>query len=240
VAGTLLESTAGLHADDFVKILALETSGDYCSVALWRDGAVSDREMLAGQRQSGMLLDLVHALLRASGEALRDVDGIAFGAGPGSFTGLRVACGVTQGLAAGAGKPVVGIGTLLALAQASGAARVACCIDARMGEVYQAAYELRNTEWHTVQEPGVYAPASVPLLPDDGWHGCGNGFDAYGTALRARYGARLSAIDATLHARAREIAALAAPVFARGGGGRAESAAPLYVRDKVALMTHER
>ncbi len=223
-----------------MKILALETSGDYCSVALWRDGAIVDREMPAGQRQSGLLLDLVHELLLASGELLRDVDGIAFGAGPGSFTGLRVACGVTQGLAAGAGKPVAGIGTLLALAQASGAARVACCIDARMGEVYCAAYEKRDDEWHTVQEAAVCAPAAVPLPPGNGWHGCGNGFGVHGAVLRARYGARLAAVDATLHARAREVAALAVPVFARGGGGPAEAAAPLYVRDKVALMTHER
>lgn len=227
-------------ADAFVKILALETSGDFCSVALWRDGTIMDREMPAGQRQSGLLLDLVHELLLASGEPLREVDGIAFGAGPGSFTGLRVACGVTQGLAAGAGKPVAGIGTLLALAQASGAARVACCIDARMGEVYQAAYEMRDAAWHAVQAPGVYAPVAVPLLPHGGWYGCGNGFGVHGAVLRERYGARLSAIDATLRARARDVAALAVPLFARGGGGRAESAAPLYVRDKVALMTHER
>ena len=223
-----------------MKILALETSADYCSVALWRDGTIADREIPAGQRQSGLLLDLVHELLQASGETLHDVDGIAFGAGPGSFTGLRVACGVTQGLAAGAGKPVAGISTLLALAQASGAARVACCIDARMGEVYSAAYERHNEDWHTAQEASVCAPESVPQLPGNGWHGCGTGFGVYGEALRARYGVQLSAIDATLHARARDVAVLAVPVFARGGGGRAESAAPLYVRDKVALMTHER
>jgi tRNA threonylcarbamoyladenosine biosynthesis protein TsaB len=223
-----------------LKILALETSGDFCSVALWREGVIDDREILAGQRQSGLLLDLVHELLSACGETLRDMDGIAFGAGPGSFTGLRVACGVTQGLAMGADKPVVGVGTLQALAEASGAARVACCVDARMREVYQAAYEKIDGAWRTVQEPGVYAPDAVPPLPGDGWLGCGSGFAVYRDALTVRYGAHLNGVNDTLHARARDVAIFSAPVFACGGGLRAEDAAPFYVRDKVALMTHER
>ena len=223
-----------------MKILALETSGDFCSAALWREGVIDDREILAGQRQSGLLLDLVHELLTTCGETLRDMDGIAFGAGPGSFTGLRVACGVTQGLAMGVDKPVVGVGTLQALAEASGAVRAACCVDARMSEVYQAAYEKIDGAWRTVQAPGVYAPDAVPPLPGDGWLGCGSGFAVYRDALIARYGAHLNGVNDTLHARARDVAIFAAPVFARGGGLRAEDAAPFYVRDKVALMTHER
>jgi tRNA threonylcarbamoyladenosine biosynthesis protein TsaB len=223
-----------------LKILALETSGDFCSVALWRDGVIDDREILAGQRQSGLLLDMVHALLGACAENLRDVDGIAFGAGPGSFTGLRVVCGVTQGVAMGANKPVVSVGTLQALAEASGAARVTCCVDARMSEVYQAAYEKVDGRWHTVQAPGVYAPDAVPGLPGEGWLGCGSGFAAYRDVLTMRYGAQLCGVNDALHARARDVATLAAPVFARGGGLRAEDATPFYVRDKVALMTHER
>jgi tRNA threonylcarbamoyladenosine biosynthesis protein TsaB len=223
-----------------LKILALETSGDFCSVALWRDGVIDDREVAAGQRQSGLLLDMVHELLAACGEKPAALDGIAFGAGPGSFTGLRVACGVTQGLALGLDKPVVGVGTLLALAQAAAAPRVVCCVDARMSEVYHAAYEKIDGQWRAAHEPGVYAPQDVPPLPGDGWAGCGNGFAVYGEALRVRHGAQLCGVQATVHARAREVANLAAPVFARGGGMRAELAAPHYVRDKVALMTHER
>ncbi|HTD90623.1 MAG TPA: tRNA (adenosine(37)-N6)-threonylcarbamoyltransferase complex dimerization subunit type 1 TsaB [Burkholderiales bacterium] len=223
-----------------MKILALETSGDYCSVALWRDGIIEDREIPAGQRQSGLLLDLVHELLLSCDMRLADVDGIAFGAGPGSFTGLRVACGVVQGLAMGADKPVVGVNTLQALAESADARRVVCCVDARMSEVYQAAYEKRGDEWSTVQEAGVYGPDDVPALPGDGWHGCGSGFAAYRDALRTRYGSALGSIDDTGHAGARDVANLAAPVFARGGGLNAELAAPFYVRDKVALKTHER
>jgi tRNA threonylcarbamoyladenosine biosynthesis protein TsaB len=223
-----------------LNILALETSGSHCSVALWRDGTVDDREIEAGQRQSGWLLDLVHELLSVCGVTLAAIDGIAFGAGPGSFTGLRVACGVAQGLALGIDKPVVGINTLQALAEAAGATRAACCIDARMGEVYQAAFEKSAGVWRTVQEVGVYAPDDLPPLPGAGWTGCGNGFAAYREALAARYGAQIASIKPHLHPRAREIVQLAAPVFARGGGGPAESAAPVYVRDKVAQTTHER
>ncbi len=223
-----------------MKILALETSGDFCSVALWREGVIDDREMLAEQRQSGLLLNMVHELLTACGEKLSAVDGIAFGAGPGSFTGLRIACGVAQGLAMGLDKPVVGVGTLQALAEATGAQRVACCVDARMSEVYQAAYEKSGGAWTTVQEPGVYAPNAVPPLPGAGWLGCGNGFTVYRDALCARYGAQVSSINTALHARARDVAVLAVPVFAGGGGVSAEYAVPFYVRDKVALKTHER
>ena len=178
-----------------MKILALETSGDTCSVALWREGVIDDREMLAEQRQSGLLLDMVHELLNACSEKLRDIDGIAFGAGPGSFTGLRIACGVAQGLAMGLDKPVVGVATLQALAEATGAQRVTCCVDARMSEVYQAAYEKIGDSWNTVQDPGVCAPDAVPPLPGTGWMGCGNGFAVYGDALRKRYGSQLDSIN---------------------------------------------
>lgn len=223
-----------------MKILALETSGDFCSVALWRDGVIEERELPAEQRQSGLLLDMVHELLVSCEVTLKDVTGIAFGAGPGAFTGLRVACGVTQGLALGADKPVVAVNTLQALAAGCGAERVVCCVDARMREVYQAAYQQRDGGWACVQQAGVYAPDAVPPLPGPDWIGCGTGFAVYRQVLQTRYGAQLAAINENLHVRARDIAALAAPVFARGGGCAADQAAPIYVRDKVALMSHER
>lgn len=223
-----------------LNILAVETSGDYCSVALWRDGRIDGHETLAGQRQSGMLIDMVHDLLRECGVTLRQMDGIAYGAGPGSFTGLRVACGAVQGLAMGVGIPVAGIGTLLALAQACDAARVVCCIDARMNEVYHAAYEKKGSGWHTVHEPGVYAPDDVPPLAGDDWQACGNGFAVYADQLRGCYAPQLLGIDDVAHPRAREVAVLSAPIFAAGGGLPAEHAAPIYVRDKVALKTTER
>ena len=219
-----------------VKILALETSTDLCSAALWLDGKVDAREAGAGQQHSELLLPMVDALLGAHGLKVADLDGVAFGAGPGSFTGLRIACGVAQGLAFGANLPVVGVSTLLALAQAAGDERVVCCLDARMGEIYHAAYERRGASWHTVHEPGLYKPAAAPALPAGKWTGCGSGFAAY----RAALGQRIERVIEGLAPHAREIAALAAAEFARGNAVAAEQAAPLYVRDKVALRVNER
>ena len=102
-----------------MKILALETSTELCSAALWHDGKIDAREVLAGQRNSELLLPMVEALLAANNLAARDLNGIAFGAGPGAFTGVRIACGVAQGIAFGIDVPVVAIGTLMAVAEAA-------------------------------------------------------------------------------------------------------------------------
>ena len=103
-----------------MKILAHETTTELCSAALWLDGKVDAREVVAGQRNSELLLPMVDALLAANQLIARDLDGVAFGSGPGAFTGVRIACGVAQGIAFGIDVPVAGIGTLLALAAASG------------------------------------------------------------------------------------------------------------------------
>lgn len=221
-------------------ILALETSTEYCSAALWHDGAVDGVEEHVGQSHSERLLAMVDALLARHRLEVSDLDGIAYGAGPGSFTGLRIACGVTQGLAFGAGIPVVGVGTLLALAARVEAERVVCCADARMHEIYHAAYERRGEGLTEALEPTVCPPAQAPALPPGSWFGCGNGFAVYRDALLERYAGRLSRVDATIHPRAHEIVRLAVPRFERGEARDAADAAPFYVRDKVALKTHER
>jgi len=223
-----------------LKILALDTSTEYCSVALWRDGTVDARDEHAGQRHSELLLPMVDGLLSSHGEKLGALDGIAYGRGPGSFTGLRIGCGVTQGLAMGAGLPVVGVGTLLALAEAAGGERVVCCLDARMGEIYHAAYVRAGLQWQPVHEPGLYAPSEAPHLPEGSWTACGGGFAAHAAALKQRYAGRLSAIMPELFPHARHIAVLAAREFGAGRGVPAEQALPLYIRDRVALKTAER
>ena len=223
-----------------MKILALETSTELCSAALWLDGKVDAREVVAGQRNSELLLPMVDALLAANQLIARDLDGIAFGAGPGAFTGVRIACGVAQGIAFGIDVPVAGIGTLLALAAASGAGRVVCCLDARMGEVYHAVYEKRGDDFTEVQAPGLYKPAEVPALPAGQWSGCGSGFAVYRGELDARYAGSLERIIGNLAPHAREIAALAAKQFARGDVVDAADAVPLYVRNKVAMKVNER
>ena len=223
-----------------MKILALDTSTEYCSVALWRDGVVDAREVLAGQRHSQLLLPMVDELLERHELTVRGLDGIAFGQGPGSFTGLRIACGVTQGLAFGAGLPVVGVSTLLAMAEATGTRRVVCCLDARMGEIYHAAYAKGDTGWEPVHAPILCAPGQAPLPPAGSWTGCGSGFAAYEAVLKQRYAGRLSAIMLEIFPHARDIARIAAREFEAGRAVAAEQALPVYIRDKVALTTHER
>jgi tRNA threonylcarbamoyladenosine biosynthesis protein TsaB len=223
-----------------LKILALETSTEYCSVALWRDGAVDEDGEHAGQRHSELLLPMVHGLMGRHGLKVQDLDGIAFGEGPGSFTGLRIACGVVQGLAFGAGLKVAGVGTLLAMAAAVDADRVVCCLDARMGEIYHAAYARSAAGWDTVHAPGLWSPAQAPALPAGGWTGCGSGFAAHAQALARRYGGQLSAIMPQVVPHARQVAELAARDFAAGRAVPPERAVPLYLRDKVALKTAER
>ena len=224
-----------------MKILALDTSTEYCSVALWRDGEIDARETLAGQRHSGLLLGMVDAILRRHALTLRDLDGIAFGAGPGSFTGLRIACGVTQGLAFGAALPVVGVSTLLALAESAGVGRAVCCLDARMGQVYHAAYETDGLRWRTVHAPDLCAPGEVPPLPGvSPWAGIGSGFKAHREGLERRYAGRLSAIMPDVYPHARDVARLAVPELEQGRAIAAEAAAPVYIRDKVALRSDER
>lgn len=223
-----------------LKILALDTSTEFCSVALWHDGAEEAREVLAGQRHSELLLPMVHELLGRHGLAANDLDGIAFGAGPGSFTGLRIGCGVAQGLAFGAGIGVVAVGTLAAMAQGCGADRAVCCLDARMGEIYHAAYARAGAGWEPVHVPALCSPADAPELPAGSWTGCGSGFAAHGLALRQRYAGRLSAIMPQLHPHARHVAQLAAREFSAGRAVAAEHATPFYIRDKVALKSSER
>jgi tRNA threonylcarbamoyladenosine biosynthesis protein TsaB len=223
-----------------VKILALDTSTEYCSAALWHEGAVLERDVHAGQTHSELLLPMIHDVLSASGVELRELDAVAFGAGPGTFTGLRIGCGVAQGLAYGAGLPVIGVGTLLALALGSGDSRVLCCLDARMHQVYHAAYERTDRGWVTVHAPALYDPAEVPPVEGGGWSGCGSGFAAYREALAGRYAAALDRIRPEAHPRARHVAELAVAAWRRGEAVAPEAAAPYYIRDKVALKTDER
>ena len=223
-----------------MKILALDTSTEYCSVALSIDGEAEFRGGRAGQTHSELVLRMVDELLRAGAVSLHDLDGIAYGEGPGSFTGLRIACGVVQGLAFGANLRVVGIGTLLAMAAGTGAKRVVCCIDARMQEIYHAAYQYHLGSWRVVHEPSVCPPAVAPALSAGGWLGCGSGFVAHADVLQTVYAGQLAAIEPDRYPHAREIAQLALPRFCANEAVSCERAAPVYLRDKVALRTDER
>ncbi|MDP2804681.1 MAG: tRNA (adenosine(37)-N6)-threonylcarbamoyltransferase complex dimerization subunit type 1 TsaB [Gallionellaceae bacterium] len=220
-----------------MKILALETSTEYCSVALWQDGSVIERSELVGQKHSELLIEMIDAVLQCAGLKVQDVSGLGFGKGPGSFTGVRIACGVAQGLALGADLKVVGVCTLEALAQASGHNKVIAALDARMNEIYLAAYEKCAEGWTVVIEPCLCKAEAAPFLEGDSWFGVGSGF---AESLKSHYEKQLSGVDAGVAPQASAIAQLAAIEFAKGKAVDAALALPLYLRDKVALTTSER
>jgi tRNA threonylcarbamoyladenosine biosynthesis protein TsaB len=224
-----------------MRILALDTSTRWLSVALFdgHDGLVT-REC-AGNASSERILPAIGETLTRGGATLASLDGIAYGAGPGSFTGVRIACGVAQGLGFGAGLPLFAVATLEALAQAAwrehGWRRVVACLDARMREVYVAAYERKRNGFTVVRAPSVCAPDAVEAPASSGWHGAGDGFLAY-PALAGRLG--LAASDAALIPDAWSIAECAWPQVVTRAGVPAEQAQPLYVRHRVALTSAER
>lgn len=228
--------------DTILKILALETSTDFCSVALELGGQSSHKEEIAERRHSEILLPMIQALLSEAGITLRQIDAIAFGAGPGSFTGLRIACGVAQGLAYASGLPVLGISTLEAVAQQVGKQKIIVALDARMNEIYHAAYlKQSDHEWQVISEPTLCSPAHAPSLAGTGWIGCGSGFDLYTKQLSKHYEKQLHTIDPGIHPRAKEIAQLATSKFTSNRFlTDPMNAVPIYLRNRVALKEKER
>ena len=223
-----------------MNLLALDTSNEYLSLALMKGSETFTFNLNAGQTHSQIILPQLQILLNMAVLQLKDLHGIAFGAGPGSFTGVRIAAGVAQGLGLGANLPVVSICTLLALAEASGAEKVIACLDARMGEVYHAAYAKIAGEWQAVIEPGLYKPEAVPAIEGVGWVGAGSGWQTYAERLGAVYAAQLLAVQPQLLPTASAILRLAQPIFARGEAKPASEAMPIYIRNRVALKTAER
>ncbi len=226
-----------------MNVLALDASTDVCAVALGDGTYWAERTEVAGQRHSELLLPMVRAILTEVRLELSDIGGIAFGAGPGSFTGLRIACGAAQGLALGANLPLVGVATLEAMAEQArtrtGATRVIAALDARMQEVYYAAYEHDGVNWLARVAPSVVKPGEVSPPAGEGWLGAGNGFAAY-PVLRQRFAGALAACDPAILPTAVAIGNLALRRFAAGEGVSARDAAPLYVRHRVALTSDER
>jgi len=223
-----------------MRVLAIECSTEWLAVALGDGSGFRESREHAGQTHSERVLPLVDALLGAAGWTLADLDGIAFGAGPGSFTGVRIACGVAQGLALGAERPVVAVPTLEAIAQdarrAHGATHVFACTDARMKEVYVAAYECPAGRWQETLAPAVVGPADV-VLPPGRWFGVGDGLAAHpGIVARLPF----ADVDPSLKPSARAIGELALERLAAGEGSSPAGAVPLYVRHRVALTAAER
>ncbi|MES1987192.1 MAG: tRNA (adenosine(37)-N6)-threonylcarbamoyltransferase complex dimerization subunit type 1 TsaB [Pseudomonadota bacterium] len=223
-----------------MNILAFDTSTEYLSLALLKGSETFQYDCNAGQTHSQIILPQIQALLDSANLQLSDLQAIAFGAGPGSFTGVRIAAGVAQGLGFGANLPVVSVCTLLALAEASGAEKVIACLDARMGEVYHAAYERIDGAWQCIIEPGLYKPDAVPAILGSGWVGAGSGWQTYAEQLSAVYAGQLQTMQPQLLPVAAAMLKLAMPIFARGEAKPASEAMPIYIRNRVALKTAER
>jgi tRNA threonylcarbamoyladenosine biosynthesis protein TsaB len=223
-----------------MNLLALDTSTEHLSLALMVGGKTLTFEVNAGQTHSQLILPQIQALLSAANLRLANLDGLAFGAGPGSFTGVRIAAGVAQGLGFGANLPVAGVCTLLALAEESGASKVIACLDARMGEVYHAAYEKVETQWQAVIAPGLYKPEAAPVLQGKDWVGVGSGWQSYGPQLNIIYDDQLLDVEGALLPTASAILRLALPRFSSGDPLLASAALPIYIRNRVALKTAER
>ncbi|WP_338759161.1 tRNA (adenosine(37)-N6)-threonylcarbamoyltransferase complex dimerization subunit type 1 TsaB [Massilia sp. METH4] len=221
-------------------ILALETSSELASCALLHGGRLSSRSSDGVRTHSASLLPMVQELLAEAGIVLADCDAIAYGAGPGSFTGVRTACGIAQGLGFGANLPLVPVVTLdamsLACRERHGAADVLAVLDARMNEVYWAQYRFEGELPVAVLPAALSAPADV--APQGAPLACGNGFTAYPEAFAGKPFA--AGADTAVLPHAEQVARLGAAAFAAGQGMPAADAQPLYLRNKVAYTKAER
>ncbi|WP_018984741.1 tRNA (adenosine(37)-N6)-threonylcarbamoyltransferase complex dimerization subunit type 1 TsaB [Salinimonas chungwhensis] len=218
-----------------MKVLAIDTATEALSVALQVNDEISDQFEICPQQHSQKLLPLVKAVLADAGVSLQQLDALVFGHGPGSFTGVRIATGMVQGLAYGAQLPVVGVSTLAAMAQqaiaTTGAQRVVSAIDARMSEVYLGQFVNHQGLALADSEEVVCSPDdAVAQLPAINYQTAGTGWQAFEPLQQARHNATNTDI---LYPHARYMLALAQPKIAAGEGVEAMSVMPVYLRDKV-------
>jgi tRNA threonylcarbamoyladenosine biosynthesis protein TsaB len=218
-----------------VKVLAIDTATERCSVALRIDGQVTMREIETPRGHADLILPMIQEVLSDAGISLRQLDGLAYSRGPGAFTGVRIAIGVVQGLAFGANLPTIGVSNLAAVAQqvAKPTARILVCMDARMQEVYWGTFTRESDSecvsavgLERVAAPDTVTPEWVPTVV------AGTGFGAY-PLLRERFADIPSHPE--LLPRAREIAFLGEWELSQGRGQPAAEAQPVYLRDNVAV-----
>jgi tRNA threonylcarbamoyladenosine biosynthesis protein TsaB len=220
-------------------ILALDTSTEACSCALAVDGRIHERYVVAPQQHAALILPAIDALLCEHKLSVAQVDALAWGRGPGSFTGLRIAAGVTQGLAFAADRPVVSVSTLAALALDAWLTTkhnyVLACLDARIDEVYWGLFEIRDGLPVAIGEEQLCKPEAIPadtLHRHERWVAVGNGL-AYGPRFPAELMARVQQQLPEVLPRAGHIATIATAAFGSHEIVAAEDVRPVYLRDKV-------
>jgi len=219
------------------SFLAVEMSGSVGSIALAVDERVQEREIATPREQTQRLLPLVDELLREAGLTVARLDAVVFGRGPGSFTGLRIAAAVAQGLAMSASLPVLPVSSLGAIAQrgldTARAERSLVCVDARMGEVYWGAFEAREGLARRLGEERLTAPGNVDTPAGGAWTALGSGFRAHAEALAHVLG-RAAAVVTDIEPRARDLLPQALEDWRNGRIVRASAALPTYLRDDTA------
>ncbi|TZF82983.1 tRNA (adenosine(37)-N6)-threonylcarbamoyltransferase complex dimerization subunit type 1 TsaB [Cognatilysobacter lacus] len=222
-----------------MKLLAFETSTEACSVALAIDGEFVERFEIAPRRHAELALPWADALLAEAGIARSQIDAIAVGRGPGAFTGVRLAIAIAQGVALGLDRPVIPVSTLAALALPAAHVHagmpVFAAIDARMGELYVAAYRWNDDALHALCDEALTTTDRV-VLDGGGWHGVGTGFAAQDGALATRWATSLAGVQPGALPHAADVARLA---LRAGGGVAAELVEPAYLRNNVALTLVE-
>jgi tRNA threonylcarbamoyladenosine biosynthesis protein TsaB len=220
-----------------VNLLAIETSSEIGTVALASNGSILERRIETPRAQTERILPLVDELLSASGLVLRDLNAIAFGRGPGSFTGLRVAAAVSQGLALAVKIPVLPVSSLAAMAQGvwrtDGEINALVCADARMGEVYWGAFEIRQDLAEPLNAERLSKPDAVRWEGKENWVGLGSGFGAYEDVLTEVAGTARR-ITPSVRPFARDLLPRATYDLRNGGGVRPTEATPVYLRDNSA------
>ncbi|AKF44908.1 tRNA (adenosine(37)-N6)-threonylcarbamoyltransferase complex dimerization subunit type 1 TsaB [Pseudomonas syringae] len=216
-------------------LLALDTATEACSVALLHDGKVLSHYEVIPRLHAQRLLPMIKSLLAEAGIAMSALDAIAFGRGPGAFTGVRIAIGVVQGLAFALERPVLPVSNLAVLAQRAlrehGVSQVASAIDARMDEVYWGCYHERAGEMRLLGDEAVMAPelATLPAHASGQWFGAGTGW-----GYAERIPLSLAGHDAAMLPHAQDLLTLATFAWHRGEALPADDAQPVYLRDKVA------
>ena len=220
-----------------MKLLAFDTSTEACSAALALGDAILQREELAPRRHAELILPMVDSLLQEAGLRLRDLDALAFGRGPGAFTGVRLAAGIAQGLALGAGLPVLPVSSLAALAQGATdpADALLATMDARMGEIYWGLFEPANGgAARLIAGERVSDPAAVALPAGRSFFAIGSGWETYGALLAERFKGRVTGAAPARRPRARDLLPLAQAELQQGRGLPPEQALPVYLRNEVA------
>jgi len=226
-----------------MKILAIDTSTEACSAAIYNDGEVTQRYQVAPRQHADLILGMCDELLAESACQLNELDAIAFGRGPGAFTGVRIATGVVQGIAFAHNLPVVPVSSLAAMAFATWHERqtsnVMTAIDARMDEVYWACFQCSEQGAEEIIAEQVCPPAQVVLPTEGKWQGVGSGWDTYQSELSALAGSYVIGHDGSCFPQAKYIAMLGALAVEKGETHSAAEAIPVYLRDNVAKKKAE-